>query len=59
MPWSHVDNRLYTKGIELQYTVSANLEPKQTQSLLRRVNTNVCQVHSSVRGHMVEGSKSK
>ena len=50
MPWSHVDNRLYTKGIEPQYHVPADLQLKQTQSLLRRVNTNVCQVHSQVRG---------
>ena len=34
MPWSHIDNRLYTKGIDLHYTVSADLEPKQIQSLL-------------------------
>ena len=38
---------------------TSDLQLKQTQSLLRRVNTNVCQVHSRVRGHMVEGSKVK
>ena len=40
-------------------TIPADLQLKQTHSLLRRVNTNVCQVHSRVRGHMVEGSKVK
>ena len=43
----------------MQYKVSAELYLNGTQSLLRRVDANVCQVHSRVRGHMVGGSKVK
>ena len=63
MPRSHRNNRQYTKGIvpTTQCNTMSQLELnyKGTQSLLRRVNANVCKVHSRVRGHMVGGSKVK
>ena len=44
---------LATDHTQKALTFPADPQPKQTQSLLR------CQVHSRVRGHMVEGSKVK
>ena len=58
MTWSHAHNRLLIEGIQKPSRSLTILKPKEiniTLALLRRVKTNVSQVHSRVKGHIING----
>ena len=58
MTWPHAHNRLLTEGIHkpsCSLTILKSEEINITLALLRRVKTNVSQVHSRVRGHIING----